>query len=328
MTSKRERLEAAIAGEQADRPPVAFWRHFPVDDQDPTQLARAIADFQERFDFDFVKVTPASSFCLKDWGARDRWEGATEGTRTYTHRVIEAPEDWTQLAPLDPTAGHLGQQLRCLDELRERLGPDTPIVQTVFSPLSQAKNLAGRARLFEHLHRAPDQVDKGLESITDTVVAFVAAVMERAVDGIFYAVQHASFLYFDRDSYGRLQETNDRRILEAAGEMWLNVLHLHGEALMFDLAASYPASIVNWHDRLSGPGLAEAADQVPGAVCGGLRRHETMLLGAPLDVRREAADALEATAGRGMVLGAGCVVPTLTPAANLRAAHLAAEAFA
>ena len=80
MVTQRERLEAAIAGELADRPPVALWRHFPVDDQDPAELARSTAEFQYRYDFDFVKVTPSSSFCLKDWGSQDLWEGSTEGT--------------------------------------------------------------------------------------------------------------------------------------------------------------------------------------------------------------------------------------------------------
>ena len=71
MASKRDRLKAAIAGQKADRPPVALWRHFPVDDQDPALLAAATAAFQQTYDFDLVKVTPASSFCLRDWGAQD-----------------------------------------------------------------------------------------------------------------------------------------------------------------------------------------------------------------------------------------------------------------
>ncbi len=35
--NKRERLEAAIAGQSVDRVPVALWRHFPGDDQDPAR---------------------------------------------------------------------------------------------------------------------------------------------------------------------------------------------------------------------------------------------------------------------------------------------------
>jgi len=48
---KRERLEATIAGEAVDRPPVALWRHWPVDDQRGDELARASLVFQHTFDF-------------------------------------------------------------------------------------------------------------------------------------------------------------------------------------------------------------------------------------------------------------------------------------
>ena len=47
----RERIEAAIAGELVDRPPVALWRHFPVDDQSALSLAEATIHFQKDFDF-------------------------------------------------------------------------------------------------------------------------------------------------------------------------------------------------------------------------------------------------------------------------------------
>ena len=70
MTSKRERLEAALQGEVIDRAPVALWRHFPVDDQDPGRLADSVAEFQERFDFDFVKVTPHLHSVLKIGGLK------------------------------------------------------------------------------------------------------------------------------------------------------------------------------------------------------------------------------------------------------------------
>jgi uroporphyrinogen decarboxylase len=62
--SHRTRLETCLSGVRPDRTPVALWRHFPVDDQIPAGLAAATIDFQRTFDFDLVKVTPASSFCL------------------------------------------------------------------------------------------------------------------------------------------------------------------------------------------------------------------------------------------------------------------------
>lgn len=328
MTSKRERLEAAIAGERADRVPVAFWRHFPVDDQSPLELADSVVAFQKTYDFDFVKVTPASSFCLKDWGVEDRWQGALEGTRTYTKRVITEPADWAKLPPLAGDEMHLGAQFECLDGIRQQLAPEVPFIQTIFSPLSQAKNLAGAERLLQHLHLDRKAVEAGLETITESTIAFVERARESGIDGIFYAVQHGSFRYFDRPTYGEIGEGGDRQILEAASGLPLNVLHLHGEALMFDLAETYPVQVVNWHDRLAGPSLAAAAPRVEGALCGGLARHDTMLLGDPDLVRREAEASLRSVDGRGVILGAGCVVPTITPRSNLLAARQAAWDFA
>ena len=158
IITHRQRLETCLSGEKPDRPPVALWRHFPVDDQTPEGLAEATLNFQKLYQFDFVKVTPASSFCVKDWGSQDEWTGDPEGTRDYTHRVIQQPEDWTRLQALDPARGHLGDQLKCLEILEAELGPNTPIIQTIFSPMAQAKNLVGGDELLVHIRRYPDAV--------------------------------------------------------------------------------------------------------------------------------------------------------------------------
>ena len=65
--NKRERLEATISGEPVDRIAVALWRHFPGDDQRPDDLAAAHIAFQKEFDWDFVKVSPASAARTQKW---------------------------------------------------------------------------------------------------------------------------------------------------------------------------------------------------------------------------------------------------------------------
>src|SRR5512143_939945 len=107
--NKRRRLEATLSGDVPDRAPVALWRHWPGDDQRPDTLAAAVVNWQKTFDFDFVKVTPASSYCLVDWGVRDRWIGNTEGTREYTTRAVLQPDDWRSLPALSPRRGELAR---------------------------------------------------------------------------------------------------------------------------------------------------------------------------------------------------------------------------
>jgi uroporphyrinogen decarboxylase len=323
--TKRERLEATIRGEQTDRVPVALWRHFPVDDQDPAELAASTVAFQRQYDFDFVKVTPASSFCVRDWGAEDEWLGNQEGTREYRRQPVQSPKDWQALPRLNPDEGALGAQLRCLEQILEALGEEVPVIQTIFNPLAQAKNLVGRQNLLAQLRENPEEVRTGLETITDTTVGFIQAARRRGIAGIFLAVQHASWALLSEREYTEFGVPFDQRLLEAAAGLWLNVLHLHGNRVMFDLLASYPVQVINWHDRETPPSLREGQVRFEGAVLGGLRQWDTMLRGTPQQVQREAIDSLRQTGGRRFILGTGCVTPITAPWGNLRAARAVVE---
>ena len=318
--NKRERLEAAIAGQAADRIPVALWRHFPGDDQSPDSLADATIAFQRRWDFDFVKVTPASSFQINDWGVLDQWIGNIEGTREYIRHPIGRSADWRALRSLDPRSGSLGNQLRCLGLIAKAL-PDTPVIQTIFSPLAQAKNLAGERLLTDMRENAAD-FRAGLEIITQSTMAFVKEVVSSGAAGIFYAVQHATAASLSRDEYMSFGREYDLRILEVlkGTPAWLNVLHIHGDHIYFDLVADYPVQVWNWHDRETPPSLKVGLTQIKGAACGGLSRDVVMLCGKPDAVRYEVADAIEQTGGRRYIVGTGCVMMIPTPEVNIRTA--------
>jgi uroporphyrinogen decarboxylase len=326
MLTHRERLHACLAGDAAlDRTPVALWRHFPVDDQDPRRLAQATAVFQRTHEFDLVKVTPASSFCLKDWGVEDIWEGDSEGTRRYTKSAVEKPQDWERLKPLDPRrAPHLAAQLECLRLLRKELGPEVPLLQTIFNPFSQAKHLAGNDRFMAHLRKFPEAVLKGLEAVTETTRRFVEAAGETGIEGIFYAVQHAQAGLLAWSEYKTQALPLDLRAIEPARAFSCNLLHLHGADIYFELAAELPFAIVNWHDRETPPTLTEARSAFKDTLCGGISQ-KTIVLGDSAEVRREALDAMTQTKGKKFILGTGCVVPINAPYGNIQAARQSVE---
>ncbi|HEY9076960.1 MAG TPA: uroporphyrinogen decarboxylase family protein [Anaerolineaceae bacterium] len=316
----RQRLECCLAGERPDRIPVALWRHFPVDDQTPDGLASVTLAFQNLYDFDLVKVTPPSSFCLKDWGAVDRWKGNTEGTREYELQVVQYPDDWCKLPLLNPHKGHLGAQLTCLNSIVKATGDRTPILQTIFSPLAQAKNLVGGSNLLVHIRKYPDAVHAGLKCIQESILRFLDESMKCGISGIFYAIQHAQYGLLSEKEYLEFGKQYDLPILEAARDLWLNMLHLHGEHVMFQLVSDLPVQVINWHDQHTKPNLMEARHLFPGVLCGGLRRWETMTIGTPSDVRREAREAITVTGGRKFILGTGCVLPIIAPHGNIMSA--------
>ncbi len=324
--TRRERLAATIAGEPVDRVAVALWRHFPGDDQRPADLAAAQLVWQKQYDWDFIKVSPASSFHVVDWGVEDAWRGGNEGSRVYTRRVISEPEDWARLRPLGPTEGRQGAQLHCLELIHAAVGAEAPFIQTVFSPLAQARYLAGQERLLTHLRQAPEQVKAALEMLAARTVGFVEALKATGAAGVYYAIQLASYQELSEAEYRAFGEPYDRRVLEAAGDLWLNLLHLHGPDPMFDLVAAYPAPALNWHDRESRPSLGEGQKRFTGAVCGGLEHWDDLLFGDPDQVRARVADAIQQTGGQRLIVSSGCVAPVNAPFSNLRAVREAVEA--
>ena len=324
-TTHRERMEALLEGRSLDRVPVALWRHFPVDDQEPESLARAVSDFQDRYDFDMIKITPASSFQIKDWGASDVWKGNPEGTREYGVRVIQDPADWQKLGSLAANKGWLAGQIHCAALISARYSAHTPVLQTIFSPLAQAKNLAGNEQLIVHLRQHPAGVINALEAITETTIEFIKALVRTGVDGIFFAVQHAQHALLTVEEFHKFGKTYDLKVLAAARAFWCNLVHIHGENILFDQVSDYPVQIHNWHDQSTEPSLQLGLTRVNGAVCGGLRQWQTLVLGTPQDVYREARSAIDQTGGKRFLLGTGCVTPITAPAGNILAARHAVE---
>ncbi|HRC76341.1 MAG TPA: uroporphyrinogen decarboxylase family protein [Kouleothrix sp.] len=324
MMTKRERLAAALAGEPTDRPLVALWRHFPADDADPEQLALSTLAFQTQYDWDFIKLTPSSEYSVAGWGCRAAYRGHPEGVSEYLERAVTAPADWARLPVLDVYGGALGRCLAAIRTTRQLAGPDIPILATVFGPLAQAKNLVGGGLDLVHLREHRQQFLAGLEVIAETTVRFVVAALEAGADGIFYAVQRASAECMSEAEYLQVGRPLDLHVLEAAQGASFNLLHLHGHHTFFDLVADYPVHALNWHDRETGPSLAEGARRFPGLVVGGLSQQD-LVEGSPESVRAQALAAVASLGARPLCLSTGCVAPTVAPWGNMRALRSAAH---
>lgn len=316
--SKRNRLEAAINGEKPDRTPVALWRHWPGDDQRANSLAAVHLKWQQDYDWDLVKVGPASSFSVVDWGVRDRWVGHIEGTREYTHLPIQQPTDWEKLTPLAPDQGMLGEQIEALRLVGEGLTDNTPFIATIFSPMSMAKHLAGKEKLAAHMRSHPNIFKKALEVITETTIQYIEAAKAVGISGIFYAVQHARYPLLSKDEFAALGRAFDLRILESVQDLWCNMLHVHSTDIMFDMVADYPVQFVNWHDRETGLSLKDGLTQIKGAASGGID-HWTLHQESPEPTIAEAKEAMGQTNGSRLLLGTGCVAMVTTPLQNIRA---------
>jgi uroporphyrinogen decarboxylase len=320
-----QRIEAAIAGTATDHPPVALWRHFPNDDQDPDRLAERTLDWQRQWDFDLVKFMPSGTYGVEDWGAVSAYRGTANGAREVIVPAIQRTEDWARLRDLDVRQGQYGRQNQALAAAARGLQESVPILQTVFSPLTTARKLATDG-LFADLRCAPEAVEQALRVITAVTIRFAFEALAAGAHGVFFASQLATYRLLSAAEYERFGRTFDLQVLQALrGRTRFSMLHAHGHDIMFDLLADYPVEMFNWHDRVTAPSLAQAAQRFPRLLVGGLNENRTLLKGTEAEVEAETRDALAQTRGRRLMIGPGCVVPIAAPEANIRAAVRATQ---
>lgn len=313
-----DRLDAAIRGETTDRAPVSLWRHWPEVDQDPRTLAQAMVEWQRKFDFDLVKYMPTGTYSTEDWGVRTRYEPNRMGIRAVTQFGVSDAEQWPRLARLDATSGYMAWQNESLRMAADALGGTVPILQTVFSPLTTARKLAGDA-VFEHMRSRPELLEAGLAIIAQTTSAFAREAIRAGAAGLFFASQCSTTEVMTEAEYRRFGQPFDLTVLDAVKDSArFTLMHVHGENIMFDLMASYPVNMMNWHDRRTSPNLREALGRFSGLLVGGIDEWGTLQRGPDAAIAAEVAQALDQTSGKRLMVAPGCVCPIDTPETSVR----------
>lgn len=327
--SRRDLLERALAGLPTQRIPIVFNRTWPGDDQRAADLARVTVDFQRAYGWDWVQLTPASTYSVVDYGLQDAWQGDITGDRTILKPPVKRSLDWTEIRPLDVSRGEIGKMLEAVrmvaDELRAE---DVPVLATVYSPLAQAERLSGQGLFVRNMRTHLDRLRTGLNALTETTLRLIEALRHSPIAGIVYVIEHASFSLMSDAEYAAVGLPYDRKILDSLPEKWwLNVLHLRGTAPMFDLGSTYPVQVIRWNDSEDRPDLAKAKAVFRGGVCGGLSRTQHLLYGTPNIVREAARDAIHRVDRQRLILSSDDALLPATPLSNLRAAREIADSM-
>jgi uroporphyrinogen decarboxylase len=302
-----------------DQVPVALWRHFPNDDLLAESLAREVVAFQNKYDFDLVKVTPAAGYPAEMYGATQQDAMNREGTRKYVTRPVSSLEDWNMIVPLDGTNSVFQRESGAMRIIRERLGDEVPILQTIFGPLNSAHNLAGE-RLFEDLREHLETVERALRAVTETTIRFAEASLEAGATAIFFATQMATSRYMGEEEFAKYGEPYDLQVIEALrGKADFILLHIHGLDIFFDRLARWPVQMLNWHDRRTPPSLRQARARTNLALAGGIDEWGTLVSQPREEIIGQVKDAIAETNGRGFMVAPGCVIPIDAPEESIRA---------
>lgn len=332
--SKRERVEAALQGEIVDRVPVSAWRHFIPEETHPDTLAQVSLKHFHEFDWDWLKVNPRATYYAEAWGNRYDYDRYDSVLPELISGPINSPQELERIAPVDPTAGVLGEQIDLVRRIKAGIG-DAHFLQTVFSPLSVLSLLIARPThhtvteavqaqydgIRHHIEENPQGVHAALAAITATLSQYAAAAVDAGASGLFFAiVRLARQGILSEAEYEEFGRPYDIEVLKEVQGAPFNLLHICGPRVYFDSVVHYPVHAVNWAAvGQDNPSIAEARGRVPQALVGGVDEHGTLHHGTPDQVVREAQEAIQATQGRHFLLTPGCGVGDDVPIVNLHA---------
>lgn len=337
--SKRARVDAALQGELVDRVPVAAWRHFIPEERRVDALAQISLAHFHGFDWDWLKVNPRATYYAEAWGNQYDYDQYDSVLPRLIDGPLHSPADLGKIEKVNPTAGVFAEQIQLVRLIKAGIG-DAHFLQTLFSPLSVLAFLVARPAqhtveaavqaqydgLRHYIRENPQGVHAALQSITATLAAYGAALIEAGASGLFFAiVKLARQGILTPDEFAEFGKPYDLQLLYSLQHAPFNLLHICGPAVYLDDIADYPVHAVNWATvgQLN-PTVGEVGGRSRQALVGGVDELETLRHGTPEAVIREARAAIGATQGRHFLLTPGCGVSVDTPAANLHALRLAA----
>jgi uroporphyrinogen decarboxylase len=319
----RERVMAALRGEPVDRVPLAFWMHNFAAENTVKEFVAESLRLAREFGWDYLKPQSRAQCFAETWGLRYQASGERAVQYTRTHAPCADADALRRLTPVDPAAGALGEQLDALRQIRAGVGPDTPIIWTVFSPMMVLPYLlpGGADQALAIARQEPAALEAALAAITHTLAGYTRLALAAGADGLFYATNVARHGLLTPAECRRFQRPYDLQILTDAASGPFNVLHVCGAGVHFDEFVDYPVAALSWAPAEANPSLAEGRRRTGRAVMGGLPAKPVIATLTADAVAGHARAAVHALGGRGLLLGPDCSINPDTPAALLRAAR-------
>ena len=207
--------------------------------------------------------------------------------------------------------------------LRAALGPDVPLIETVFTPLAILGEMVEAPERAERAHPRAARAGARRARSGDVNVRAPGASGHRGRGGRHLPRHRGlgdTLNLLTPDEHRRWARPYDLRLLEAARGAPFNVLHVcKRRNLLFEMS-DYPVGAFSWDANDStNPTLAAALARLRGAVMGGISFDTSLATADPGRFTGEYRRALEATGGRRWLAAPGCSIPPGTAPQNLEA---------
>ena len=310
--NKREIVERFLdTGTTAQYIPAGFFIHF---DESHHRGQAAIDKHLEYFNFtgmDFVKVQYENTFPFV--------------------AKIGKPEDWIKM-PFHG-ADFYEDQIGIAKGLVDAAGKDAMVIMTLYSPFMCAEDTVGSEILVQQLRENPDQVRKGMEIITESLMLFVKGCVDVGIDGFLHSTEGGEIHRFEGSPvFDECIKPYDLVLMEEINRVCeFNILHVCDYAGRYtDLApfVDYPGHVVNVGLELGSTTLTgnDVAELFGRPFMGGLERLDVVSTGSTGEVKEAVSAACQAVSGD-FILGADCTLRNDTDWKNIKTAVDTAHSF-
>lgn len=258
-----ERIQAALAGAEVDRPPFSFWYNFGLQHMSGDAVADVHIAFARRFELDYLRVMSGYPYPLTNL------------------RSFDKASDFLQIPCIVAEEGYWGHQLRALDKIvRSLKSDDVWVVDSVDSPWTVLCKLSSPDMVLTTARRRPEIVKAALDIISASQVKYVQKAMELGIKGIFFTLTEAAYDVLDPLSHEELCQPYNNRVLEAASSAPFNILRIDSKRLYFDTLESYKTQVVSWPHFAAKQSLRNGIAEWKRSVIGGIN-HETIAYESP-----------------------------------------------
>ncbi|MBQ7529497.1 hypothetical protein IJT10_06305 [bacterium] len=264
-----ERIEAALAGAEVDRPPFSFWYNFGLQHMSGEAIADAHIAFARRFCLDYVRVISGYPYPL-------------DGMRSF-----DRPNDLLNVPIVNAEDKYWGHQLRALEKISKKLKDSTWVIDSVDSPWTVLCRLASTELVLRTARQRPEIVRAALNNISISQVNYVKKAVNTGIKGIFFTITEASYDALDPISHEEICKPCNNMILEAASELPFNVLRIEGNRPYFDTLKGkdgYKTQAVSWSHFRAKQGLVKGILEWNRSVLGGIN-HDTLAEETPNNLR-------------------------------------------
>lgn len=304
--------------------PVAGWFHFPLADDDPTELAKVTVCSAVENRWDFVKLMPNGNYLPVAYGAdyeysRDsqQWSG------TFRSHPIASADDARKIKPLGCDNPTLAAELACARKVTESFGGRRPVIATLFDPLSWVQELStplDPAFCLDLIRYDPEALACALKSIHQTNRALVEGFADAGCDGVFVSTKFSQANLLSAQQHERFVMPYLREMAQwllQRDTLWFNVLHVHGiDYLRMDDLIELEFQALNWESASSRSDadvtrIAEVRNKTDKMIIGGIDRAGDFRGGGDVVERisRRLSFALQENEGGAFAFAPGCVLP-------------------